>query len=121
MIRWAPVACAILIANVAIAAQTPAPTPAAATAKAAELRDKLATQLTAIASGLDGVMGYSVIDLTTGDRIERLPSELFPLASTIKLALLYELFKRADEGQINLEEKRTLDRRQAVGGDGVLV
>ncbi len=119
MIRWVPVACAMLIASVATTAQSPAP--AASTAKAAELREKLATQLTAIASGLDGVMGYAVVDLTTGDRIERLPSEVFPLASTIKLTLLYELFKQADEGKVNLEERRTLDRRQAVGGDGVLV
>jgi len=119
MTRSVPVACAILVASVAIAAQSPAPV--VSTPKAAELREKLATQLTAIASGLDGVMGYSVVDLTTGDRIERLPSEVFPLASTIKLTLLYELFKQADEGKINLEERRTLDRRQAVGGDGVLV
>jgi beta-lactamase class A len=119
MTRLVPVACAMLVASVAIGAQSPAP--AVNTPKAAELREKLATQLTAIASGLDGVMGYSVVDLTTGDRIERLPSEVFPLASTIKLTLLYELFKQADEGKINLEERRTLDRRQAVGGDGVLV
>jgi beta-lactamase class A len=119
MTRLVPVACAMLVASVAIGAQSPAP--AVNTPKAAELREKLATQLTAIASGLDGVMGYSVVDLTTGDRIERLPSEVFPLASTIKLTLLYELFKQADEGKINLEERRTLDRRQAVGGDGVLI
>src|SRR5829696_3925656 len=111
------IACAVLIATVTTGAQGPA----GGGAKATELRDKLATQLAAIASGLDGVMGYSIVDLTTGDRMERLPSEVFPLASTIKLTLLYELFKQADEGKINLDEMRTLDRGQAVGGDGVLV
>ena len=115
----AAIACAMLMASAAIGAQAPAPAPS--TAKAIELREKLATQLAAIASGLDGVMGYSIVDLTTGDRMERLPSEVFPLASTIKLTLLYELFKQADEGKINLDEMRTLDRGQAVGGDGVLV
>ena len=107
----------MLIATAAIGAQAPA----AGGAKAIELREKLAAQLTSIASGLDGVMGYSIVDLTTGDRLERLPSEAFPLASTIKLTLLYELFRQSDEGTINLDELRTLDRRQVVGGDGILV
>jgi beta-lactamase class A len=115
----AAIACAMLTASVAAGAQAPAPAPS--TDKAIELHDKLARQLAAIATGLDGVMGYSIVDLTTGDRIERLASEVFPLASTIKLTLLYELFKQADEGRINLDEMRTLDRRQVVGGDGVLV
>jgi beta-lactamase class A len=114
-----PIAAALLIASASPRAQ--APSPVVSTAKTAELREKLVAQLTTIASGLDGVMGYTIVDLTTGDRLERLPSEVFPLASTIKLTLLYELFKQADEGKINLDEMRTLDRRQVVGGDGVLV
>jgi beta-lactamase class A len=97
------------------AAQPPAPTP-----KSEELRQKLVRQLDAIASDLDGVMGYSVVDLVTGDRIERLGGEVFPLASAIKLTLIYELFKQADEGKLNLDEMRPLDRTQAVGGTGVL-
>jgi beta-lactamase class A len=106
-----------VLAAVAAIAQSQTPPRAA---KAVELRDKLVSQLAATATALDGVMGYAVVDLTTGDRIERLPSEVFPLASTIKLTLLYELFKQADEGTINLDEMRPLDRRQVVGGDGVL-
>jgi beta-lactamase class A len=116
MTRLPLVACAIALATAAAVAQSqPAPT-----AKAVELRAKLASQLSATAAALDGIMGYTVIDLTSGDRIDRLPAEVFPLASTIKLTLLYELFKQADEGTINLEEMRPLDRKQVVGGDGVL-
>ena len=88
--------------------------------KPAELRAKLTKTLDAIASDLDGVMGYVVLDLTTGERIERRPNEVFPLASTVKLALLYELFKQADEGRLNLDEVRPLERRHVVGGSGVL-
>ena len=90
------------------------------TEKPAELRAKLAKNLETIASDLDGVMGYVVIDLTTGERIERMPREVFPLASTVKLALLYELFKQADEGRLNLDEVRRLDPQHVVGGSGVL-
>ena len=50
-----------------------------------------------------------------------MPDEVFPLASTIKLAILYELFKQADEGRLNLDEVRPLDKRHIVGGSGVLL
>ena len=90
-------------------------------ARRQELRTKTQAQLTAIADSLDGVMGYVVVDLESGERFERLPDETFPLASTIKLAILYELFKQADEARLKLDEIRALDRRHAVGGSGVLV
>lgn len=88
--------------------------------KHAELRDKTRAHLEELADGLDGVMAYVIVDLTSGERIERLPAEIFPLASTIKLALLYELFKQADDGVLNLDEIRPLDKRHVVGGSGVL-
>ena len=90
-------------------------------AKRQELRDKTGKQLTAVATALDGVMGYVIVDLQSGERFERLPDETFPLASTIKLAILYELFKQAEEGRLKLDDVRPLDRRHAVGGSGVLV
>jgi beta-lactamase class A len=89
-------------------------------AKRVELRARTAAQLEAAAAGLDGVMGYVVVDIQSGERFERLPDEIFPLASTIKLAILYELFKQADEGRLNLDEVRPLERRHVVGGSGVL-
>ena len=97
-------------------------TPALAqeTGKREELRSKTQAHLTTIADALDGVMGYAVVDLESGERFERLPNETFPLASTIKLAILYELFKQAEEGRLKLDEVRPLDRRHAVGGSGVL-
>lgn len=88
--------------------------------KAAELLQKLVASLEKTATGLDGVMGYAIVDLTSGDRVERLPSAVFATASTIKLAILYELFKQADEGKLSLDTVRPLDRQQVVGGTGVL-
>jgi beta-lactamase class A len=103
-----------LFAGLVVAAQAPD------AAKRIELRARTAAQLEAAAAGLDGVMGYVVVDLQSGERFERLPDEIFPLASTIKLAILYELFKQADEGRLNLDEVRPLERRHVVGGSGVL-
>jgi beta-lactamase class A len=88
--------------------------------KAADLRAKLSDRLNTIAKDLDGVMGFTVVDLTSGDRFERLPNEVFPTASTIKLAILYELFRQADERKIQLDASKTLERRSAVGGSGIL-
>jgi beta-lactamase class A len=88
-------------------------------AKPAELRHVLERRLDTIVASLDGVIGYTIVDLTSGQRVDRLQDEVFPTASTIKLAILYELYKQADEGAIDLGRARPLDRRHAVAG-GVL-
>lgn len=93
---------------------------AATSAKAAELRRALEQQLESEAAGLDGVAGYTIVDLTNGDRLGRMQDEQFPTASTIKLAILYELFKQADEGKLRLDDTRPLERRHVVGGSGIL-
>jgi beta-lactamase class A len=110
---FSPAVLACALVSVAVATQSPSPT-------AAELKAKFDHRLQAIAAHVDGVMGYAVLDLTSGDRFVHLDREVFPTASTIKLAIVYELFKQADEGKIRLEETITLDRKHAVGGSGVL-
>ena len=94
-------------------AQAPAP-PGAEFLK--DLRTKTAFWMEEAAVTLDGVMGYAVVDLTSGDTFEHLSGEQFPTASTIKLAILYELVKRADEGALTLDDTITLDRARAVPG-----
>lgn len=84
------------------------------------LRNQFASRLEQIATGLDGVMGYAVIDLTSGERFERLATQPFPTASTIKLAILYELFRQAEEGRVALDSPVALEPRHVVGGAGVL-
>jgi len=75
-----------------------------------------ATSIERIATSADGVVGYSIIDITSGERFERLQATTFPTASTIKLTVLYELLKQAEEGRINLDEPKPLDRTHAVPG-----
>jgi len=87
---------------------------------AALLRVRLADRLERLARDVDGVMGYTVIDLTTGERIDRLASATFPTASSIKPAILYELFKQSDEGRVKLDAPVPWDAKRAVGGSGVL-
>jgi len=93
----------------------------AQTSPAAELRARFGKRVQEIASRVDGVVGYSIVDLTSGERVGHLENATFPTASAIKLAIVYELFKQAEEGAVRFEETMTLDRRQAVGGTGVLI
>lgn len=84
------------------------------------LREQFAARLEQVAAGLDGVMGYVVVDLTSGERFERLALQPFPTASTIKLAIVYELFRQAEEGRIRLDTTVPLEKDLVVGGAGVL-
>jgi beta-lactamase class A len=88
--------------------------------KADDLRARLGERLNAIAGSLDGVMGYAIAGIESPERFERHANDVFPTASTIKLAILYELFRQADEGRVQLDAQQTLDRRAAVGGSGIL-
>ena len=88
---------------------------------AAELREKFAARLATIAAGVDGVVGYEIVDLTSNERVSHLERETFPTASAIKLAIVYELYKQISEGRITLDETLVLDRSKAVGGSGVLI
>src|SRR4051812_23312135 len=86
-----------------------------------ELKTKFEQRLSDLSSKVDGVVGYEIVDLSSGDRFAHLERETFPTASTIKLTLVYELFKQAEEGRIRLDDTLALDRAKAVGGTGVLV
>ena len=87
----------------------------------ADLKAQLQAQVTAVAAGLKGVVGYRIVDLTTGEAVAaRLEGEPFPTASAIKLSILYEMFTQAEAGTLVLETPAPLDPRQRVGGSGVV-
>jgi beta-lactamase class A len=101
--------------------QAPAPPAQAATpATAAALRARFQARLDAVADGVDGVVGYCLIDLTSGDRFTRLEHGVFPTASTIKLAVLYEIERQVQEGRLSLDAVKPLDPKAAVAGSGIL-
>src|SRR5262249_21666574 len=112
-ISAALIAATATAAGAPIAAGQPSPT-------AGELKANLERRLQGIGAGLDGVRGYATPDRTSADRIGRLDRAVFPTASTIKLAIVYELFKQVDEGRVRLDQVLSLDRKSAVGGSGVL-
>lgn len=108
---------AVALAAGAAARAQDAPAPAA---KAAALLDRLRAQVAAADARLDGVLGVYVEDLASGAPVvERRADEPFPTASSIKPAVLYELYCQAAAGRIELDEV-TRPPLPRVGGGGVL-
>jgi beta-lactamase class A len=87
--------------------------------KEVQLWSRLRTRVEAVDRGLDGVLGVFVRDVKTGATIEVRSGEVFPTASSIKLAIVYELYRQAEEGQVDLVEV-TRPPLPRVGGGGVL-
>jgi beta-lactamase class A len=104
-------AAALLLASPGRAAE---PSP-----KAAQLLARLKQRVLAVEARLDGVLGVYVEDLTTGASVELRADDTFATASSIKLAVLYELYRQAEEGRVDLQEV-TRPPATRVGGGGVL-
>lgn len=98
----------------------PAPSATGPEGQGDPLRPRLAQRAEAIAAALDGEMGYCIVDLTSGARLARLGDKVFPTASTIKIAVLYELFRQAEEGRLKLGDTRPLTAATRVAGSGIL-
>lgn len=71
-------------------------------------------------TGLGGPVGVMVDHLDTDLQVTYNADELFPTASTLKTPLLYELYRQADAGEIDLTERVTLSHSNRVPGSGVL-
>lgn len=87
----------------------------------AVLEAKFKAAIGEVETGLDGVLGLAFKDLKTGRTLFLHERETFPQASSIKIAVLYEVFKQAEEGRLSLDELIPLEDGRKVGGSGVLV
>lgn len=104
-----------------IFAQQGAANPPAEPGKLEEaLSMKLTADLNRIAESYDGVMGIFVKDLASGEAFSVNPDTVFPQASSIKIPILIELMRQAQEGKLNLSERIEIHRATLVGGSGVL-
>ncbi|MCR4410719.1 MAG: class A beta-lactamase-related serine hydrolase [Candidatus Saccharicenans sp.] len=88
--------------------------------KVAQLEKRLRGQLAAIGESLDGVLGLAVRDLSSGQSYFLNENEVFPQASSIKIAILLEVLKQAEENRLKLEEFIDLKPESKVGGGPIL-
>ena len=70
---------------------------------------KLETRVEETAVRLDGVMGVAILDLTDGRVFLRNADRLFPAASSIKIAILVELYRQDQEARAGAKGKARLD------------
>jgi len=84
------------------------------------VRDKTEARLREIVGGTKGAMGLSALDLTSGERFSINENLVFPQGSAIKIPILMEVYKQANEGKFKLKDLRWVDKQHKVGGSGVL-
>jgi len=73
------------------------------------LRKKLETRIRDIADKFDGVMGVAILDLTDGRIFWLNADRVFPTASSIKIAVLVELYRQDQETRSGAKGKARLD------------
>lgn len=88
--------------------------------QAEELAAKLDRNLTDLAGSFDGVVGIFARDLATGRTFALNADIVFPQASTIKIAILIELLRQAQAGELQLTERIAVARAKMVPGSGTL-
>lgn len=76
--------------------------------------------LDAVATAHHGVLGYTVWNLDTGERLSLRGDETFPTASLIKVPILVTLYDLADKKQLSLDDPLTVLKIDQVPGSGVL-
>jgi len=90
------------------------------------LWDKLESEIRDIDHNLDGVMGIAIEDLTTGQKFYLREDEVFPQASSIKIAVLAELYHQAQlsaegaSGKAKLTDLYTVDQKDLVQDSDIM-
>jgi len=98
------------LVSVLLVGTTLAQTPA----KQQLLWQKLDATLHEVDRNLDGVMGVAIKDLTSNHTILLQPDEVFPQASSIKIAVLVELYRQAQQGKLKLTDLYTVQKSDLV-------
>jgi beta-lactamase class A len=115
--------CSVVLISVSFA-QTPNPQAASSAAGAQEkqkvLWQKLEANIRDIDQHLDGVMGVAIEDLTTGDQFFLHENEVFAQASSIKIAVLAELYRQAQQGKLKLTDLYTVQASDLVADSNIM-
>ena len=104
----------VLLLVVSACAQTSTP------AKQQVLWQKLESSISEVDHNLDGVMGVAVLDLTSGDKFLLRADDVFPQASSIKIAVLVELYRQAQEGKLKLSDMYTVQQSDLVQDSDIM-
>jgi beta-lactamase class A len=84
------------------------------------LWSKLENSIMEVDHNLDGVMGVAILDLTDGHRFLLHENAVFPQASSIKICVLIELYRQAQQGKLKLTDVYTFDPRDVVQDSDIM-
>jgi len=101
----------------AASAQT---SPPPSTEKQQVLWTKLEKSILDVDRGLDGVMGIAIVDLTDGHKYLLHANDVFPQASSIKICVLAELYRQAQQGKLKLTDLYTVNAEDLVQDSDIM-
>ncbi len=82
---------------------------------------KLQEELGVIDKGLDGVMGLAMKDLTSGETFFIHGDEIMPQASSIKIAVLADLYLQAQQSKLKLNDEYVVRAADLVTGSDIML
>jgi beta-lactamase class A len=110
-----------LLVSITLAQAVPPCCPKAATTdKEAVLWRKLETEVRDIDAHLDGVIAVAIEDLSSGHTLFLNPDEILPQASSIKIAVLAELYHQHQEGKLKLDDPYTVNASDLVPDSNIM-
>jgi beta-lactamase class A len=110
-----------LLLPLAIAQALPPCCPKAATTdKEAVLWRKLEAEVRDIDAHLDGVIAVAIEDISTGRTLFFNPDEILPQASSIKIAVVAELYRQHQEGKLKLDDPYTVNAADLVPDSNIM-
>jgi len=114
-LRWLLLAASLVSASAQCCPQKPQ------TAKRQVLWQKLQEQIRAIDQQLDGVLAFAVKDLTSQEEFFINPDEVMPQASSIKIAVLAELYLQAQQDKLKLTDEYVVRKEDLVPGSDIML
>lgn len=85
------------------------------------LWQKLQDDLRTVDRNLDGVMGLAVKDITSGETFFIHGDEIMPQASSIKIAVLADLYLQAQQGKLKLTDEYVVRKEDMVDGSDIML
>jgi beta-lactamase class A len=83
-------------------------------------KTRFVADLKVLASAPDAVVGVAVKDLLSGEEFVINGDEVFPLASVIKIPILAELYRQAEQGELRLSDVVPVPASARAGGGPIL-
>lgn len=115
---WRGAIIAPLVLQAAVVTAQPRPTKAPGHVRADTAA--LHRRLDSLSDAHHGVVGYTVLNLETGERLSRRGDEPFPTASLIKVPIAVAVMDQVALGQLSLDDRITVLKIEKVPGAGML-